>query len=347
MTDPVETSEMLAFARTVDAKSLSRAAAELGVPRATISRRLARLEERLAVRLLRRTTRSLMLTDAGEAFYRHARLVLEAVARAEESVRSEGDAVRGELRVTVPPIPNPSFHRMICDFAAKYPDVRLHVSFTTRRVDLLREGYDVALRAGGELEPGLIARTLVKESVIAVASPAYLAAHGTPSSVRDLGKHRLLGGFERGELPQTHWPLHGGGKVQVETVLVSNEILLLLDAALAGLGIAMLPGFPLHAEMAAGKLVQVLPGKLEASGSVSIVYPERQFVPSQVRAFVDAVVAWAPGALDSLHGDLAKNAEAARRQMSAPARARSDVKRPSPTQKGSSTRGSRRKSSSR
>ena len=109
MTDPVETAELLAFSRTVDARSLSRAAAELGVPRATISRRLARLEARLGARLLRRTTRSLVLTDAGEALYRHARIVLDAVSQAEASVRRTDEAVRGELRVSVPPMMQPAF----------------------------------------------------------------------------------------------------------------------------------------------------------------------------------------------------------------------------------------------
>src|SRR3954471_13482129 len=104
MTDPLETAELLAFSKTVDAKSLSRATAELGVPRATISRRLARLEERLGTRLLRRTTRSLVLTDTGDAFYRHARIALDAVATAEASVRRTDDAIRGDLRVSVPPI---------------------------------------------------------------------------------------------------------------------------------------------------------------------------------------------------------------------------------------------------
>src|SRR4051794_32535629 len=104
MNDPIETSELLAFAKTVDAKSLSRAAAELGVPRATISRRLARLEERLGVRLLRRTTRSLVLTDAGTAFYRNARIALDAVTQAEDSVRRSDATVRGSLRVSLPPI---------------------------------------------------------------------------------------------------------------------------------------------------------------------------------------------------------------------------------------------------
>src|SRR5262245_17185611 len=104
MNDPVETSELLAFIKTVDSRSLSRAAAELGVPRATLSRRLARMEERLWVRLLRRTTRSLTLTDAGQAFHRHARIALDAVAQAEESVRRTDMAVRGPLRVSLPPL---------------------------------------------------------------------------------------------------------------------------------------------------------------------------------------------------------------------------------------------------
>src|SRR5512134_948587 len=113
MVDPVETTELLAFSRTIEARSLSRAAAELGVPRATISRRLARLEERLGVRLLRRTTRSLALTDAGETLYRHARIALDAVSQAEASVRTIDGAIRGDLRVSVPPVNDPTFLAML------------------------------------------------------------------------------------------------------------------------------------------------------------------------------------------------------------------------------------------
>src|SRR5690242_11273165 len=130
MDEPFETAELLAFARTVEARSLSRAAAELGVPRATISRRLGRLEERLGVRLLRRTTRSLALTDAGEALHRHAHIVLDAIHHAEASVRRVDDAVRGELRVSVPPMDG-SLAAMVCAFARRYPEVRLHVHSTT------------------------------------------------------------------------------------------------------------------------------------------------------------------------------------------------------------------------
>jgi DNA-binding transcriptional LysR family regulator len=292
MSEPLETSELLAFSKTVDSKSLSRAAAELGVPRATISRRLARLEERLGTRLLRRTTRSLVLTDAGEALYRHARIVLDAVAQAEASVRRTDDVIRGDLRVSVPPMTWPSFFAMICDFSAQHPELRMHVHFSTELVDLRRDGYDVVLRATSTLEPGLIARTLARDRALAVASPAYLKAYGTPRSTGDLRKHRCLMGFVRGELPATYWPA-AGGKLHVEGVLFSNEVMLLCDAALRGLGIAVVPGLIADPHLAQGTLVPVLPGILEVESQIAVVYPEREFVPAQVRAFVDALAAWA------------------------------------------------------
>jgi DNA-binding transcriptional LysR family regulator len=297
MNEPIETAEMLAFAKAIESKSLSRAASELGIPRATLSRRLARLEEALGVRLLRRTTRSLTLTDAGDAFYRHARIALDAVSQAEASVRTLGSAVRGTLRVSVPPLTDPSFFAMIGDFARRFPEVRLHVHSSTQHVDLMRDGYDVAIRASTELEPGLVARTLARGALVAVASPAYLAERGTPRTRRDLAHHRCLLGFARGELPQTHWPLAGGGKLRVEGAFLSNDIALLADAAVRGLGIAVLPRLLVDRHLAAGALVQVLPAVLQGESRVSIVYPERELMPPQVRAFVEAVLAWAPGAL--------------------------------------------------
>jgi DNA-binding transcriptional LysR family regulator len=298
MQEPLETAELLAFARTVDARSLSRAAAELGVPRATIGRRLARLEERLGARLLRRTTRSLALTDAGEALYRHARIVLDAVENAEASVRQTDDVVRGDLRVSVPPMMNPSFSAMVCEFAGRYPAVRVHLHGSTRHVDLRRDGYDVAVRASnGPLEPGLVARVLARMPLLAVASPAYLAAHGTPRTRRDLRAHRCLMGFDRDELPQSHWPAAGGGKLHVDGAFFSNEISLVGEAAVRGLGIAVLPLMFVAPFLENGDLVQVLEGVVEASSTISVVYAERELVPPHVRAFVDAVVAWAPDQL--------------------------------------------------
>ena len=292
MQDPVETNELLAFSRIVEARSLSRAAAELGVPRATISRRLARLEERLGARLLRRTTRRLSLTDAGQAFYRHARIVLDAVQNAEASVRRANDVMSGDLRVSVPPILIHGFHAMICEFAERHPDVRLQIHFSTRHVDLQRDGYDVALRAGTVFEPGLVARPLARMPVFAVASPAYLAAHGVPRTAKDLKQHRCLLGFARGELPDQYWPLKNGGKLHVEGHFVSNEVTLLSQAAVRGLGVAFLPAMFVRPLIDCGELVQVLSGVVETTSTVAVVYLEREFLPPYVKAFVEAVVTW-------------------------------------------------------
>lgn len=293
MNDPIETAELLAFARTIEAKSLSRAAAELRVPRATLGRRLARLEERLGTRLLRRTTRSLALTDAGELFYRHARIVLDAVTQAQASVHAAHDVIRGDLRISVPPLMDDSLTRMLTDFAEKYPEVRVLVDVSTRLVDLQRDGYDVALRASSELQPGLIARTIARDRIVAVASPAYLARMGTPKKLKDLREHRCLTGFARGELPQGSW-LAGRRIVRVDGVFSSNDLRLVRDAAVRGLGIAMIPHLVLGDLVETGVLVQVLPGILESENRVSVVYIEREFIAPHVRAFVEAMVAWAP-----------------------------------------------------
>jgi DNA-binding transcriptional LysR family regulator len=293
MSDPIETAELLAFARTVEAKSLSRAAAELRVPRATLGRRLARLEERLGTRLLRRTTRSLALTDAGEMFYRHARIVLDAVSQAQASVQTADNVIRGDLRVSVPPLMDDSLSTLITSFAKNHPEVRVMVDVSTRLVDLRRDGYDVALRASAELQPGLIARTVARDKAIAVASPEYLARMGTPRKLKDLRNHRCLTGFARGELPQSSWPA-GRSVVRVDGAFSSNDLRLVRDAALRGLGIALIPALVLGDLVETGALVQVLPGIVETENRVSIVYVEREFVPPHVRAFVDAMVEWTP-----------------------------------------------------
>ena len=294
----IETAELLAFARTVDARSLTRAAAELGIPRATVGKRLARLEERLGVRLVRRTTRSLTLTDAGETFYRHARMVLESVRQAEASVTRPGGEIAGELRVSVPPMTGARFLDMIADFAAAHPDVRLHVAFSSRFVDLRREGFDVALRATDQLEPGLIARTVARTSLVAVASPAYLAGHGTPRRLADLARHRCLMGFARGELPQTHW---GSGRTRTALTgaLFSNSGELLCRLAARGQGIAMVPAVVAGPYLKRGDVVPVMPKVLRVEGKMALVYPDRDLVPPHVRAFLDWMAARLPALISA------------------------------------------------
>ena len=285
-----ETSELQSFVQVVDAGSISKAAQELAIPRATVSRRLARLEERLGVRLMHRTTRRLRLTDAGEEFYHHARAIVLAVDVASLSVQRDEGRPSGLLRISVPPMTEPGFRRILVAFMQRYPDVVLEVTSSSRHEDLVAGNIDLAWRAGERLDPGLVARKLVVAEVVAVASPAYLTRAGTPRSVAELGQHDCLLGFARGERPATHWPLRDGGRVRVVAKLVSNELSLLADAARAGLGIALIPAPYLSVDFAEGSLVPVLEDALGATSQVALVYPDRRLLKPAVRAFVDFVV---------------------------------------------------------
>ena len=292
MTDPLETAELMAFARTVEVQSLSRAAIELGVPRATVGRRLARMEERLGVKLLKRTTRRMALTDAGEQLYAHARAVLEAVRAAEESVRPIDGKIHGELRVSVPPGFDDSLREVLVGFAAQHPALSLHVHVATEHVDLAAGAYDVALRAGTTLDPGLIARTLRRVPMVCVASPAYLKAHGRPRTARDVAAHACLVAFSTKEVRQTHWPVVRGGRVRVRGPLATNDLRLLVTAARQGHGLAFVPDLVVEDELAAGTLEQVLKGVIGTDSQLAVVHADREFVRPAVRALVDALVAW-------------------------------------------------------
>lgn len=291
--DPLETAELQAFVHVVEAGSVAGAARELNQPRATISRRLSRLEERLAVRLLHRTTRKQGLTDAGEELFRHARAILAAVADARAAIARRDDTPRGLLRISLPPA-DELFRGLIPAFLERFPDVQVEVEWSTRFVDLVAEGFDVAIRAGqSAIEPGLVSRRLGRLEVRAYASPAYLEAHGTPKHPDDLAAHQCLRGFDQGVRPLTHWRLRDGGRVRVQGRLVSNDIHTLAEAALQGLGIALLPDTFADRMCPEGTLISVLDDHLGGSGYLGVVYPEREFLPASVRAFVDFVVEWA------------------------------------------------------
>lgn len=291
MIDAPETSELQAFLGVADAGSVTAAAAELGLPRATVSRRLARLEERLGVKLISRTTRQLRLTDAGEELHPHARSIVMAVGAAARAVSRDDGRPRGLLRVSVPPLSSRSFREVLLRFVERYPEVDLEVIVSTRHEDLIASNIDVAVRAGQRLDPGLVARTLQRSEVVAVASPAYLARAGAPATPAALGRHACLVGFARGERPATHWPLRDGGQVRVTGRLVCNSLELLLEAACDGLGIALVPLLVARGLLERGALVRVLPEALGASTVVALVYPDKRLLRPAVRAFVDFTLA--------------------------------------------------------
>jgi len=285
MPPPLETSELQAFTRTVEARSLSLAARELGVPRPTLGRRLARLEERLGVRLLRRTTRRLALTDAGSILYQHAKNVLEAARVAEASVHQEEGVIRGELRVSVPPIYEEAFLATLCAFTEQHPEPRVDVTFTSQHVDLLRDA-DVAVRANPSMEGGLIMRTVRRVEMCAVASRDYLARKGTPRKAADLVGHDCLVFSKDPRSPRTQWPLKNGQTIRVTSVLTTNSLALLRTAACRGRGIALLPSNLIEDDLRSLRLVHVLPDVICVRSVLAVVYAERQFVSPAIRAFV-------------------------------------------------------------
>jgi len=279
------------FVATVDEGSLTRAAEALGVPRPTVSKRLARLEERLGVRLLHRTTRRMKLTEHGELLYERARRVVQAAREAEAAVQRLDGTPRGLLRVLVPTrIPEDVFVGWLAEFMEAHPEVDLDVVATEQHVDLVAEGFDVAMRYGPIEDTSLVSRTLVVNAQIAVASPRYLAEHGTPETPADLAEHNCLVGYGGGRSPERSWPLLAGGTTPVGGRLTSNHLGLHLESARRHLGIALVVDRSIAHLLDRGELVQVLPDVVGRTDRARLVYPDRAFIEPKVRAFIDFVV---------------------------------------------------------
>lgn len=280
------------FVEIVEQGSLTAAAQVLGLPRSTLSRQLSRLEERVGVRLLHRTTRKVVATRAGEELFVRARRVIDETRAAMDAIRRHDDRPRGLLRVTAPPFYDEMLTEPVLTFLDAYPEVQIEIDASSRVVDLVAEGFDVAIRGRTDGHSAMIGRALFRADALAVASPAYLAARGTPQSVDELSDHELLLGFETSHVPERSWPRRNGRSVAVRGRLTSNDVMLRRAAALAGRGIALLPLPLVLGALEAGTLQVVLQDDLGTRGSAAILYPERAFLQPKVRAFVDHVVAW-------------------------------------------------------
>lgn len=283
--------DALIFTRVVDEGSFTAAARSLDLPKSTVSRRVSRLEETLGVQLLRRTTRRLNLTDAGQAFHVNATQAMEALAAAEQAATSLLDVPRGRLRVTSPVELGTRPFATILDFHRAYPEVHLDLELTNRFVNLVEEGYDVALRGGRAPEGSLTGRALGPGEIFVVASPAYLKARGRPRRARDVAKHDsiLFTSWVQGGA----WTLSGSKgqiKVPVQGRLTLNNLEAVRLAALGGLGLTLLPRTHCEQDLAAGTLVRVLPNLAIRGSGLWIVYSRTRFLSAKVRAFVDFMV---------------------------------------------------------
>lgn len=283
----LSTDRMREFLEVVRAGSISQAARQLGLPRATLSRRMTALEAELSVRLIHRRTTRLALTAAGKMLEQRAIRIIADVDAAWASVRRLDDTPRGLLRVSMT---GPYFSKLFTDFLCDYPEVQLEVQSTTRHVDLLTENVDVAMRIGEIKDPELIARKVHSDRSLVVASPTYLDRRGTPSKVAELAKHDCMVGFSGDWVPSKSWPLLSGGTVRISGRLAANEIALARNAALDGLGLALLPSAVIAGDLKAGRLVPVLLESVGKEIPVSLVYADRDYIDPKVRVFVDCAV---------------------------------------------------------
>ncbi len=273
------------FVTILDAGSLTAAAQRLGIPRPTLSRRLARLESRLGVRLIHRTTRRIAATQEGTELYAKARLIVRAAQDAEAAVRRIDGVPRGLLRVSVPSeMPHAAMASWVAEFLETYPQVRMELVASAGPMDLIGGEFDIALRLGPVDAPNLVVRTLARDLQVAVVAPAYLAAGG-PIQLADLQERSCIRGFMPDGTPESTWPLLDGGRAQVGGRLVSNQMGQRLYMARAGLGVALVVDRLVRQDLADGTLVPVLPGLLGRREPLCLCYPERSFMAPKTRAF--------------------------------------------------------------
>ena len=281
---------MTAFACVAETRSFSGAARRLGTSKSVVSRQIMALEAHLGARLFHRTTRSMTLTEAGEGYYERVSRILADIDEANLSVTRLQAAPRGRLRVNAPM----SFGirhlaPAIPDLLARYPELEIDMTMNDRFVDLIDEGYDVAVRIGRLTESALVARKLAPLRRVVCASPAYLAARGIPEQPSDLSTHDCLS-YSNMALSD-EWSFVGrDGKpisVAVKGRLRVNNGETLRIAALRGMGLVNQPSFIVGADLQAGTLVGVLTEHMSQDGGVYAVYPHSRHLSPKVRAFVD------------------------------------------------------------
>jgi DNA-binding transcriptional LysR family regulator len=276
------------FVKVVQAGSFSGAARALGVPNTTVSAKVARLEKRLGVTLIQRTTRKLNVTPAGRAYYERCVRGLEEIETAEAELSLSAAEPRGLLRITAPgDVAHGMLPPIVSRFMARYPRTRVEVVVANRVVDLLAEGVDLAIRAAALRDSTLVARRFMPFSVGLWASRAYLQAKGTPKTPADLDQHDYLV-FPRFST-QTLRLADGRSRVEVKPAgrLAVDDPGTIRLLVLQGAGIGLLPDYLARDT----PLVRVLPKWTWMSGALSFVYPGQRFVPANVRAFIDTALA--------------------------------------------------------
>jgi DNA-binding transcriptional LysR family regulator len=282
----IDLNRIATFVRVVDAGSFTAAATALRVPTSSVSRAVARLEADLSVRLLNRTTRKLSLTDAGRQFHQRMQAVVSETEDAARAVTGFASAPRGLVRVTAPhDLGLSDLPTVITRIVERHPGLVIELVLTSRRVDLVEEGIDLALRGGRLEDSSLVARKIVSSDLGIFAAPAYLERRGRPRALADLAHHDCLTfGGRGGKVPWRLEGPRGDETVMVSGPIVCADMLFLRECALRGMGVALLPGVNVRADVAAKRLVRLFPRHAFRGGGLHILWPSRTLVPARVAA---------------------------------------------------------------
>ncbi|MGN5112518.1 LysR family transcriptional regulator [Aeromonas jandaei] len=272
------------FATVVEQGSFTRAAELMGMPKSSVSQKISRLEAQLGVRLLQRTTRRLSLTPQGEVYVEHCQGLLTLARSANLAMARLRSAPVGRVRITAPEATGTLLlGRILAEFRALYPEVVLELTLSDEQLDLVGEGYDLALRAAPLKDSSLICRRIGQVPRHLVAAPAYLAAHGMPQQLSDLGRYACL---VHSALPL--WPLQEGGW-RPQGACISNSLLALRELAINEGGIALLPHHVCEGDLASGRLQKVLPELAVPPNPFYLIYPSREHLAPALRTLMDFV----------------------------------------------------------
>jgi len=288
-------SRMRAFVDVVEAEGFSAAARKVGKSKALLSKYVRELEDELGALLLNRTTRQLSLTEAGHTYYARAVELLRDVEDLAESVRDSSGDVRGRVRLSAPrTFADAPVGQSLIDFAKAHPDITLEINLDDRFVDLVEEGFDLAIRITKLSDSSLIAKRLAPFRVVLCASPELIATHGEPKSPQDLTHLPCI--VDTNSRYRQNWPFRDEdgeivnipvtGRIEVNSPMTARA------AAISGLGFAVLPDFIADPEVEAGRLVPLLQDNAANGAGIYAIYPHRRYLPAKVRAFVDYLARW-------------------------------------------------------
>lgn len=273
------------FVAVAEAGSFTRAADRLGISTAQVSRQVSALEGRLSTKLLYRTTRKVSLTEAGRVYYQHCRQVLDGLEEAERALTDLNQVPKGRLRLTAPVTYGETMLApLVNDFVLRYPELQVEMELTNQKLDLVAEGYDLAIRLGKLTDSTMMARKLGSRTLHVCASPQYISAHGEPHSLSELAQHNCLPGT------LDYWRFRERGtprNIRVSGSIRCNSGRALVDAALKGIGIVQLPDYYVDEDLESGRLVSLLAHYREQDDGIWGVYPHNRHLSPKVSMLLD------------------------------------------------------------